>query len=49
MVLESRLKLLEEGSLIELLTEGQVIQDRLKVINSTCEISVISKKFKLLM
>ena len=38
---ERRLKLWEEESLIELLREVKVIQDRFKVINSTCEISVV--------
>ena len=47
--IKSKSKLWQEGSLIKLFTEGQLIQYRLKVMNSTCEISVISKKFKLLM
>ena len=47
LALERRLKLWDEGNLLELLAEGTTIQDR--ITSSDCNISAISKKFKLLM
>ena len=47
--LERRLKLWDEGNLLELLFEGSAIQERLKSTNMRADIAQISKKFGLLM
>ena len=49
LALERRLKLWDEGNLLELLAEGTTIQDRITSSNRKSDISAISKKFKLLM
>ena len=47
--LERRLKLWDEGNLLELLFEGSSIQERLKSTNMRADIAQISKKFGILM
>ena len=47
--LERRLKLWEDGNIMELVFEGQTIQKSFKSAQSTQDISIISQKFRDLM